>query len=195
MKQMQPLYWRLSDFQRGGLSAVSLLIPTSLNAQTVLELPMSVCCAHSASAPQDLIWSSEDVELFFLLLERLLQTQLEGNIELDMHDHSVQAIMQLVAKMRFQQAKDMQGLEGSEIQTVRSHLRIGDLVAINSCMGFVSAIVVALEEETARCVVFEALELRDKTIVAAQSLVRVKRIALLPAAFAEDDQGEHYTRH
>lgn len=195
--QMQPLYWRLNERQYAGINDVSLIMPDSYLSNSALEFPTHVSfqAASQHADSYDVRWSEDDMQLFFTLLERLMQRQLEGNVEIDLSDQSVQAIVQLVAQMRFQKAWAMHELEAEDFLTQRSELSIGDLVAINSCYGFPLAIVVALDAVEATCVLLSPLQLEDKVLIAKQSLVVVSRVAVLPGAFAEEEHGEYETRH
>lgn len=195
--QMQPLYWRLNERHYAGINDVSLIMPDSYLSNSALEFPTHVSfqTASQRGDSYDVRWSEDDMQLFFTLLERLMQQCLEGNVEVDLTDKSVQAIIQLVAQMRFQKAWKMHELEADDFLTQRKELSIGDVVALNTCYGYPLAIVVALDAVEATCVLLSSVQLEEKTLITAQSLVVVSRVAVLAAGFSEEENGEHETRH
>lgn len=195
--QMQPLYWRLNERHYAGINDVSLIMPNNYQDNSALEFPTQVSfqASKTEASSQDMRWSQDDIELFFTLLERLMQQQLDGNVEVDLTDKSIQAIVQLVAQMRFQKAWQMHELEADDFITQRSELSVGDLAALNTCYGYPLAIVVDLDSVEATCVLLTPVSLNEKTLIAAQSLVKLNRVAVLPAAFAEEENGEYETRH
>ncbi len=194
--QMQPLFWRIGDTQSNGRGALSLLMPHHLGSRTATELPINLSFQASLehAGPKDLRWSESDVELFMALLQQKRQDQFEGEVELDLHDHAVQGIIQLVALARFQTAVNVDAELAEDLNTVREELEVGALVAVNDGQSFPLAVVVMLDSIEAQCILLEPLVTRTQTL-ADGSLVMLSRLAALPAHFAQSSQGSDTTKH
>ena len=105
--EMQPLFWRISDQDQSGFEAVSLLMPAGTAGEDPAEFPTEVSFRSNRSShhPVDLRWSEEDSDLFMSLLDRLMEPEEEGDIEVDISDGVIQGIVQLVALARSLRAR------------------------------------------------------------------------------------------
>jgi len=187
---MQTLYWRVANEKNTELDAVSVLMPQdeSEGPRVALEYPVDVSFRPSQqhSSPIDLRWSDEDVSLFLALLNKVMDFD-QSNIELDIEDKTVQGIIHLVATARFQTPWPADELEGEDFLTYRRELDVGDLVALNTRYGFVSAVIVDLDSIDATCILLdEVVDDDDQILMPGYQLLVVNRAAVLPAEFGED---------
>lgn len=194
---MQPLFWRLSGNNYSGLDAVSLLMPHGQGRDQTTEIPTDVrfYSKRNSIHPVDMRWSGEDAELFFALLSRVLPAPIDNNIEVDLQDKNIQGIVHLVAQMRFQAPWSLDDLLGEDLNTTRTELSIGDLVALNTCYGFPLAIVVGLDAIEVNCVLVEPVVANEHVLMAERSLLTMNRLGVLPATFADSASREQQTLH
>lgn len=195
--EMQPLFWRISDQDQSGFEAVSLLMPAASAGEDPAEFPTEVSFRSNRSShhPVDLRWSEEDSDLFMSLLDRLMEPEEEGDIEVDISDGVIQGIVQLVALARFKTPWPTDELVGDDIITEREELEVGDLVALNTRYGFALAIIVGLDSIDATCVLLDALMDNDELLIPDHSLLMINRLCVLPASFADADLGEDAILH
>lgn len=195
--EMLPLFWRVTGADRNGLQAVSLLMPARVAGEEPSEFPTDVFF-RSARDPQksvDLRWSDEDSDLFMNLLDRVVDAEDEDNVALDISDNVVQGIVQLVAVARFRTPWPAEEMAGEDFLTEREENEIGDLIAVNTCHGFVLAIVVGIDSIDATCILLEPVEDGDRVVLPDHSLIVINRAYLLPCSFADADTGVSSTRH
>lgn len=195
--EMQPLFWRISDQDKSGFEAVSLLMPAGIAGEESAEFPTEVSFRSNRKTthPVDLRWSEEDSDLFMSLLDRLMDADDEQDIEVDISDSVIQGIVQLVALARFKTPWPSDELLGEDFITEREELEIGDLVALNTCYGFALAIIVGLDSIDATCVLLDSLMEDDRLVVPDHSLLVINRHYVLNAAFADNDLGEDAVFH
>jgi len=195
--EMQPLFWRISDQNKSGFEAVSLLMPSGQSGETPAEFPTEVSFRSNRSSthPVDLRWSEEDSDLFMSLLDRLVEAEEGDDIEVDISDSVIQGIVQLVALARFKTPWPTDELTGDDFITEREELEIGDLVALNTCHGFALAIIVGLDSIDATCVLMDSLMSGDELQVPDHSLLVINRHYVLSASFADSDVGEDAVFH
>lgn len=187
---MQTLYWRVANEKNTELDAVSVLMPQEEagNSQVALEYPVDVSFKPSKqhSNPIDLRWSEEDVELFLALLNKVMAFD-QRNIELDIEDKTVQGIIHLVATARFQTPYPADEIEGDDFMTYRRELDVGDLVALNTHYGFVSAVIVDMDSIDATCILLdEVVDDDNDVILPGYQLLMINRSAVLPAEFGDE---------
>ncbi|MAD46981.1 MAG: hypothetical protein CMI02_04710 [Oceanospirillaceae bacterium] len=195
--EMQPLFWRISDQDKSGFEAVSLLMPAGMAGEDPAEFPTEVCFRSNRSTthPVDLRWSEEDSDLFMNLLDRLMDAEDGEDIEVDLSDSVIQGIVQLVALARFKTPWPTDELTGDDFITEREELEIGDLVALNTRFGFALAVIVGLDSIDATCVLMDSLMSGDELQVPDHSLLVINRHCVLPASFADSDLGEDAVFH
>jgi hypothetical protein len=191
---MQTLYWRVANEKNTELDAVSVLMPQedSGSSQVALEYPVDVSFKPSKqhSNPIDLRWSEEDVELFLALLNKVMDFD-QRNIELDIEDRTIQGIIHLVATARFQTPYPADEIEGEDFITYRRELDVGDLVALNTHYGFVSAVIVDLDSIDATCILLdEVVDENDEVLLPGYQLLMMNRSAVLPAEFGDEVEPE-----
>jgi len=196
-RDMQPLFWRINEQDHRGMEAVSLLMPTNDTENTALEMPTNVHLKTlgQPSYPMDLRWSSEDQELFMLLLERIAGQEMAGNIELDLTDEKVWNLIQLVALSRFKTPVAIEHLLAENFICERQELSVGDTVAVNTGYGYPLAVVVGLDSIDVSCVLLDNLVVQEQSKVPKYSLLRVNRLSVLPAMFANSATREDATLH
>ena len=195
--EMQPLFWRISDQDKSGFEAVSLLMPAGMAGEDPAEFPTEVCFRSNRSTthPVDLRWSEEDSDLLMNLLDRLMDAEDGEDIEVDLSDSVIQGIVQLVALARFKTPWPTDELTGDDFITEREELEIGDLVALNTRFGFALAVIVGLDSIDATCVLMDSLMSGDELQVPDHSLLVINRHCVLPASFADSDLGEDAVFH
>lgn len=195
--EMQPLFWRISDQNKSGFEAVSLLMPTGVSNEAPAEFPTEVSFPSNRSTthPVDLRWSEEDADLFMTLLDRLADEELEGEVELNLSDSVIQGIVQLVALARFKTPWPTDELTGDDFITEREELEMGDVVALNTRYGYPLAIIVGLDSVDATCILLDPLFSNSQVLIPDHSVLIVNRLSVLPATFADSDSGEEATHH
>lgn len=194
--EMQPLYWRINDAEQPGMEAVSLLMPTT-EGELPAEYPTDVAfhASKRRTGPLDLRWSDDDSELFMSLLDRVMDTSSEPEISLDITDDVVQGIVQLVAVARFRTPWPTDEIVGDDFITEREELEVGDLVALNTSVGFPMAIIVAIDSIDATCILLDELITNDTELVPDHSVLVVNRAYVLPSTFADSDNGDNAIVH
>ncbi|WP_430459930.1 hypothetical protein ACQUQU_12015 [Thalassolituus sp. LLYu03] len=195
--EMQPLFWRISDQDKSGFEAVSLLMPANADGEEATEYPTEVSFRSNRSSthPVDLRWSEEDSDLFMNLLDRLIEADAEDSIELDISDSVIQGIIQLVALVRFKSPWPTDELTGDDFITEREELEVGDLVSLNTRYGFTLAIVVGLDSIDATCVLMEAVADGEQVLIPDHSLLVINRHYVLSPAFSDEDMGDDAVYH
>ena len=195
--EMQPLFWRISDQDKSGFEAVSLLMPAGMAGEESAEFPTEVCFRSNRSSthPVDLRWSEEDSDLFMNLLDRLMDADDGEDIEVDLSDNVIQGIVQLVALARFKTPWPTDEITGEDIITEREELEIGDLVALNTSFGYALAVIVGIDSIDATCVLMDSLMKNNELQIPDHSLLVINRHCVLPVAFADSDTGEDAVFH
>ncbi|WP_221799188.1 hypothetical protein [Oceanobacter mangrovi] len=195
--EMMPLFWRIAGHEHNGQEAVSLLMPANAG-ESPAEFPTEVCFQSNRhqKQPVDLRWSDEDSDLFMSLLDRVVDVEKDEDITLDINDGVVQGIVQLVALARFKKPMRLDQYLDPELNVYREEMDVGDLISVRTSGSFVLAILVSMDSVEATCVLLEPVEdLQGEVMVAENTLFSVDRLSVLPAVFADSDDGQHEVLH
>lgn len=190
------MYWRVNQSLESGFNTVSLLLPTSREGKAQ-EFPVELFFKHSSPAAklskqQDLVWSEQDNELFSGLLTQICDAK-DGAIEVNLHDEVIQEFVHLVATARFQTPIPAEHLEGKDINTPRFELSLGDIVSLNTCYGFVSAVITDLDSIDATCILLDDIENeKNELVVEMYSSVVMSRLSVVREAFSETEEAGTY---
>ncbi len=183
--KMQPkttLRWRMADMAGTGIEQVNVVMP-----ETNINSPHEILLATDIPSPQasalDIGWTAEDVNLFTLLLDKMLGFP-EGAGDLEIDDPEIIDILHVVAAAHFIPPASAQGILAADINTVLSELDVADLVAINTQDGFKSAIICGLDSIEALCVLLEPIEgIEGQHDLDIYDTILVNKHSILPAEF------------
>lgn len=183
------MYWRVNCNLEPGYNCVSLLLPTSVAGQAreyPIELLLRTSRKPSAMNIKDLEWSEQDNHLFMSLLSQVMESNKE-TLEVNMQDEVIQEFVHLVATARFQVPLPAVEYEGDDINAQRFELELGDIVSLNTCHGFISAVITDLDSIDATCVIFDDIidKEEDEILIEASSSVVISRLCVLHEDFAE----------
>lgn len=190
------MYWRVNQSLESGFNTVSLLLPTSREGEAQ-EFPVELFFKHTSPAAQlsrqqDLVWSEQDNQLFSGLLTQICDAE-QGTIEVNLNDEVIQEFIHLVATARFQTPLPAEHLEGKDINTPRFELNLGDIVSLNTCYGFVSAVIIDLDSIDATCILLDEIENAQQELVAEMySSVVMSRMSVVHEAFSETEEAGAY---
>ncbi len=150
------LKWRLADVEGTGMDQVSIVMPELDSAQPKeILLPTDIPSPHPTA--MDLRWTEDDLSLFFMLLEKMLEWPLDDQTPLDLTDDGIIEVLHVVAAARFITPLPADDILAEEISTVLYEWDIGDIIAINSHDGFKNAVIVALDSIDATCVLLDEI--------------------------------------
>ena len=146
------LKWRLADIEGTGTDQVNIVMPEldGLQPKEIL-LPTDIPSPHPTA--MDLRWT-----LFFLLLNKMLELNVEGPHPLDLTDEGVIDVLHVVAAARFITPLPAEDLLAEDISTVLQEVDVGDIVAIHCHDGFKSAVIIALDSIDATCVLLDPID-------------------------------------
>ena len=151
------LKWRLADVEGKGTDQVSIVMP-ELDSEQPREilLPTDIPSPHPTAV--DLRWTEDDLSLFFLLLEKMLEWPMDEDHPLDLTDEGIIEVLHVVAAARFITPLPAEDMLGEDIPTIHYEWDVGDIIAINTFDGFKSAVIVALDSIDATCVLLDEID-------------------------------------
>lgn len=189
-----PLKWRLADIEGNGVEFVNVVMPEQdpLSNQEIL---LSTDIPSPLDSSMDIRWSDEDIDLFQILLYKMLDItdSSEGNLELNQPE--LVDIIHIVAAAHFIEPMDADEFLAEEISTVKIEIDIGDLVCVNTKGGLKSAVVADLDSIEAVCVFLEPLEVDGKDVLDIYDTFVVNKHYILPAEFGNVLPGDDAVIH
>lgn len=188
-----PLKWRLADVQGAGYEQVNIVLPdTDLPANQ--ERLLATDIPSPIPTAMDVHWSEEDGQLFYLLLDKMLD--LGANESWEIQSPEVVDILHVVAAAHFIAPLESDAYLAKDIVTILQEVDLGDLVAIHTVDGFKSAIITELDSIEATCVLLEAINMDDDEMsLDVYDTLVVNKHSLLPAEFGNVVPGDEATIH
>ena len=192
-----PFLWRLSPESSEGYCSVSMVVPcppeTEIKDLTIETSVLSLSSDSSRSETEETLeWNQEDIDLFLRLVN---QNQLSNNqplsetVRVDLTDPDIIEIIHIVAAAGFGVAFTSYGLLKEADGSFPVHnFEIGSFASLNTVSGFVSCVVVDIEDDDVVCVLLDDIDVRaieDYERLCRHDLLLVKRIDLLHPEFAE----------
>ena len=193
-----PFLWRLSPESSSGCCSVALVVPsasdTDVRDLTIETGILSLSSEDSGSETEEVLeWNQEDLALFLALINRSQFLEEQGHSEtlkVDLTDPEVIEIIHIVAAAGFGTAYTSKGLlrETSKL-THLNNCEIGATATLNTVSGFVSCVVVDLEDDDVVCVLLNNISERHQGLIEEvhrHDLLLVNRVDLLNPEFAAD---------
>ena len=193
-----PFLWRLSPESRDGYCTVALVVPytsdTDVKDLTIETGILSLSSGDSGSEKEEVLeWNQEDIALFLALINRSQVQERQAHpetLKVDLTDPEVIEIIHIVAAAGFGTAFTSKGLlkETSGL-THLNNCEIGAIATLNTISGFVSCVIVDLEDDDVVCVLLNDISERQQGLieeVSRHDLLLVNRVDLLNPEFADD---------
>ncbi|NKB32352.1 MAG: hypothetical protein GKR91_04570 [Pseudomonadales bacterium] len=192
-----PFLWRLSPESSEGYCSVSMVVPcppeTEIKDLTIETSVLSLSSDSSRSETEETLeWNQEDIDLFLRLVNqsRLKNNQpLTETVRVDLTDPEIIEIIHIVAAAGFGVAFTSYGLLKEADGTFPVHsFEIGSFASLNTVSGFVSCVVVDIEDDDVVCVLLDDIDVRaieDYERLCRHDLLLVKRIDVLHPEFSE----------
>ena len=193
-----PFLWRLSPESRDGYCSVALLVPYTSDADvrdlTIETGILSLSSGDSGSKTEEVLeWNQEDIALFLTLINKRQVYDGQGHpetLKVDLNDPEVIEIIHIVAAAGFGTAFTSKGLlrEPSGLAHL-NNCEIGSIATLNTVGGFVSCVVVDLEDEDVVCVLLNDISDKQQGLIEEvhrHDLLLVNRVDLLNPEFADD---------
>ncbi len=192
-----PFLWRLSAESSEGYCSVSMVVPcppeTQIEDLTIETSVLSLSSDSSRSESEETLeWNEEDISLFLRLVN---QRQLNNNepltdtVRVDLSDPDIIDIIHVVAAAGFGVAFTSYGLLRKADGGYPVHnFEIGSMASLNTIGGFVSCVVVDVEEDDVVCVLLDDIEagvVEEQERLCRHDLLLVKRMDVLNPDFAE----------
>ena len=159
-----PFLWRLSPESSEGYCSVSMVVPcppeTEIADLTIETSVLSLSSDSSRSETEETLeWNQEDVDLFIRLVN---QRQINNNqpisetVHVDLTDPEIIEIVHIVAAAGFGVAFTSFGLLNEADGSFPVHnFEIGSFASLNTVSGFVSCVVVDVEDDDVVCVLLD----------------------------------------
>ena len=193
-----PFLWRLSPESCDGYCSVALVVPCTSDADvrdlTIETGILSLSSGESGSETEEVLeWNQEDIALFLALINRSQVQERQAHpetLKVDLTDPEVIEIIHIVAAAGFGTAFTSKGLlkETSGL-THLNNCEIGAIATLNTISGFVSCVIVDLEDDDVVCVLLNDISERQQGFfneLHRHDLVLVNRVDLLNPEFADD---------
>ena len=193
-----PFLWRLSPESRDGYCSVALVVPYTLDTDardlTIETGILSLSSGESGSETEEVLeWNQEDIALFLALINQSQVHEMQGHTEtlkVDLTDPEVIEIIHIVAAAGFGTAYTSKGLLRETPGLIHlNKCEIGAIATLNTISGFVSCVVVDLEDDDVVCVLLNDISERQQGLieeVSRHDLLLVNRVDLLNPEFADD---------
>jgi len=161
---------------------------------TIETSVLSLSSDSSRSETEETLeWNQEDIDLFLRLVN---QRQFRNNeplsesVRVDLNDPEIIEIIHIVAAAGFGVAFTSYGLLNSANGSFPVHnFEIGSFASLNTISGFVSCVVVDIEDDDVVCVLLDDIDVRsieDYERLCRHDLLLVKRLDVLHPEFAEN---------
>ena len=193
-----PFLWRLSPESRDGYCSVALVVPYTLDTDardlTIETGILSLSSGESGSETEEVLeWNQEAITLFLALINRSQVHEMHGHpeaVKVDLTDPEVIEIIHIVAAAGFGTAYTSKGLLKETSGLIHlNKCEIGAIATLNTISGFVSCVVVDLEDDDVVCVLLNDISERQQGLieeVSRHDLLLVNRVDLLNPEFADD---------
>lgn len=195
-----PFLWRLSPESSDGYCSVALVVPhtseTDIQDLTIETGILSLSSANSSSETEEVLeWNQDDTRLFLALINQRQTHSRQAHpqtFRVDLSDPEVIEIINIVAAAGFGVAFTSQDLlKNSRGLAPLKKSEIGALASLDTICGFVSCVVVDLEDEDVVCVLLNEISGGTEDSFGSihkHDLLLVNKRDLLNPEFAEDCQ-------
>lgn len=177
------LKWRLADIEGTGMDQVNIVMPEldGAKAREIL-LPTDIPSPHPTA--MDLRWTEDDLSLFFLLLNKMLEMDVDSSQPLDLTDDGVIDVLHVVAAARFITPLPAEDALAEDIPTLMREVDVGEITALHTHDGYKSAVIVALDSIDATCVLLDPIDGHEKRYdFEVYDTLIVNKHSLLPGEF------------
>ena len=177
---------------------MALVVPYTLDTDardlTIETGILSLSSGESGSETEEVLeWNQEDIALFLALINQSQVHEMQGHAEtlkVDLTDPEVIEIIHIVAAAGFGTAYTSKGLLRETPGLIHlNKCEIGAIATLNTISGFVSCVVVDLEDDDVVCVLLNDISERQQGLieeVSRHDLLLVNRVDLLNPEFADD---------
>ena len=177
---------------------MALVVPYTLDTDardlTIETGILSLSSGESGSETEEVLeWNQEDITLFLALINRSQIHEMQGHpeaLKVDLTDPEVIEIIHIVAAAGFGTAYTSKGLLKETSGLIHlNKCEIGAMATLNTISGFVSCVVVDLEDDDVVCVLLNDISERQQGLieeVSRHDLLLVNRVDLLNPEFADD---------
>lgn len=192
-----PFLWRLSPESSEGYCSVSMVVPcppeTEIKDLTIETSVLSLSSDSTRSETEETLeWNQEDINLFLRLVNQrqfLHNEPVSETVRLDLTDPQIIEIIHIVAAAGFGVAFTSCGLLNEADGSFPVYnFEIGSFASLNTVSGFVSCVVVDVEDDDAVCVLLDDMDVsatEDFERLCRHDLLLVKCIDLLHPEFSE----------
>ncbi len=181
--------WRLTEAHDSGLDKVSMVLPCAgdFEEEIQLETEVHLLTSRHHPAPLDLEWTSDDLGLFVVLVEKILGIDLSApKVSLNLDDDSLVGVVHIVAAARFATPLPAEELLDKPISTPLQEFDVGDWISIHTLNGFKVAIIVEMDSVDAKCVLLDEVLMDDPDVcLEAYDVLMVNRHDLLIPEFGD----------
>ena len=193
-----PFLWRLSPESSDGYCSVSVVVAcppeTEIKDLTIETNVLSLSSGDTRSEVEETLeWNHEDVNLFLRLINQrqsLNDEPLTEMVRIDLTDPDIIDIIHIVAAAGFGVAFTSGGLLNSSDATFPlSNCEIGSFASLDTIGGFVSCVIVDMEDDDIVCVLLDDINEKSgghSERVYRHDLLLVKRIDLFQPEYAEN---------
>ncbi|MBM87650.1 MAG: hypothetical protein CMQ41_04675 [Gammaproteobacteria bacterium] len=192
-----PFLWRLSPESTEGYCSVAMVVPcppeTEIKDLTIETSVLSLASDSSRSKTgETLEWNQEDIDLFLRLVRQkhfINNDHMSETMQLDLTDPHIIDIIHIVAAAGFGVAFTSCGLLNKADSGFPVYsFEIGSFASLNTPSGFVSCVVVDIEDDDVVCVLLDDMGVSsgdEFERICRHDLLLVKRMDVLHPEFAE----------
>ena len=193
-----PFLWRLSPESSDGYCSVSVVVAcppeTEIKDLTIETNVLSLSPGDTRSEVEETLeWNHEDVNLFLRLINQrqLLNNEpLTETVRIDLTDPDIIDIIHIVAAAGFGVAFTSCGLLiASDATFALSNCEIGSFASLDTIGGFVSCVIVDMEDDDIVCVLLDDIDEKSggqSERIYRYDLLLVKRFDLFQPEYAEN---------
>lgn len=189
-----PLKWRMADVEGNGVDFVNVVMPEQdpLSNQEIL---LSTDIPSPLTSSMDIRWSDEDIDLFQILLIKMLNLSNIEDQQLELNQPELVDVLHIVAAAHFIEPVDAESFLAEDVSAVLSEIDLGDLISVHTKAGFKSAVVADLDSIEAVCVLLEPVEIDGEDILDIYDTFVVNKHNILPAEFGNVLPGDEAVIH
>lgn len=189
-----PLKWRMADIEGDGVEFVNVVMPEQ-DPLSNKEILLSTDIPSPLNSSMDIRWSDEDIDLFQILLFKMLDICDLENEQLGLNQPELVDVLHIVAAAHFIEPIDAEIFLAEDISTIHMEVDLGDLISVHTKDGFKTAIVADLDSIEAVCVLLEPLEIDGEDVLDIYDTFVVNKHNILPPEFGNVLPGDEAVIH
>jgi len=189
-----PLKWRMADIEGDGVEFVNVVMPEQ-DPLSNKEILLSTDIPSPLNSSMDIRWSDEDIDLFQILLFKMLDICDLENEQLELNQPELVDVLHIVAAAHFIEPIDAEIFLAEDISTIHMEVDLGDLISVHTKDGFKTAIVADLDSIEAVCVLLEPLEIDGEDVLDIYDTFVVNKHNILPPEFGNVLPGDEAVIH